>query len=90
MLLDSEKPGSCEKVADVVRAMLTASSMAQVAKIAMAFLHNEKIVIVRIKGECSSPVRCSLVRSLTASLLANPNGSQIGSWKSRVKGVGGI
>ena len=49
ILFDCKNPGSCEKIADIVRAMLKATSMKQVAKIAIAFLESDEIVIVRIK-----------------------------------------
>ena len=42
-------PGSVESVCDVVRGMLTVTSMVTVTKVAFAFLENQKIVIVRIK-----------------------------------------
>ena len=42
-------PGSAESVCDVVRGMLTVSSMVTVTKVAFAFLENQQIVIVRIK-----------------------------------------
>ena len=49
ILFDTENAGSCEKICDVVRAMMKVTSMAQVAKIAMAFLESDSVVIVRIK-----------------------------------------
>ena len=49
ILFDAENTGSCEKICDVVRAMMKVTSMAQVAKIAMAFLESDSVVIVRIK-----------------------------------------
>ena len=49
MLFDCNNAGSCENIADIIRAMLTATSMKQVAKIALAFLESDEIVIVRIK-----------------------------------------
>ena len=49
ILFDAENAGSCEKICDVVRAMMKVTSMAQVAKIAMAFLESDSVVIVRIK-----------------------------------------
>ena len=49
IFFDAKNPRTCEKITDIVRAMLTATSMKQVAKIAMAFLESAEVVIVRIK-----------------------------------------
>ena len=49
ILFDFKNPGSCEKIVDIIRGMLKATSMQQVTKIAMAFLESDEIVIVRIK-----------------------------------------
>jgi len=51
ILFDNENDAfhSCAKVADIVRAMLTATSMSQVVSIAIALYKSEDIVIVRVK-----------------------------------------
>ena len=48
-MLAFENPGSVDRVCDVVRAMLTAYSMAQVIQLAAAFLEDSRIAVVRIK-----------------------------------------
>ena len=49
IMFDPDNQGSCEKIADIVRAMLSASSMKMVAEIVMAFLESDEVVIVRVK-----------------------------------------
>ena len=49
ILFDPDDAFSCEKIADIIRAMLTATSMQQIVKIAIAFLDSDEVVIVRIK-----------------------------------------
>jgi len=57
VLFDSKNRGMymCESITDVVRAMITARSMGQLAKIAMAILESEQIVILRVKDRFEKP-----------------------------------